>query len=197
MPSAAKGRGVESRRVFHVYPISLDVNRYRLPVCSRTAFPLPEAGTRGTIARVTSDAAWNHAMARKRHQRAKHAVIHPWPNNGPPPEEVAERARYVGSSEHKDYESDAGPPALRSDAARCDPTYTAFAPITGRSRRQSAAAAAGRNSKANSPATSGDGWTAGCMRPDSSTVCRVGTRRGPLRTLSGRATRKAALIGKA
>lgn len=37
---------------------------------------------------------------------------------------------YVGSSEHKDYESPAGPPALRSDAARCDPRYTEFAPIT-------------------------------------------------------------------
>jgi hypothetical protein len=70
-------------------------------------------------------------MARKRHQRAKHHVIHPWPEGHPTPEEVADRARYVGSPEHKDYDSDAGPPALRSDAARCDPRYTDFAALTG------------------------------------------------------------------
>jgi hypothetical protein len=69
-------------------------------------------------------------MAEKRHQRAKHEVIRPWPKGLPPPEVVAERARYVSSSEHKDYESDAGPPALRSDAARCDPRYTDFEAIT-------------------------------------------------------------------
>jgi hypothetical protein len=32
--------------------------------------------------------------------------------------------------EHKDYQSDAGPPALRSDAARCDPRYTDFESTT-------------------------------------------------------------------
>jgi hypothetical protein len=69
-------------------------------------------------------------MARKRHQRAKHESIHPWPQGHPSPQEVAQKARYVGSSEHKDYDSPAGPPALRSDAARCDPRYTDFAPIT-------------------------------------------------------------------
>jgi hypothetical protein len=69
-------------------------------------------------------------MARKRHQRAKHEVIRPWPDDHPPPDEVAEKAHYVGSSEHKDYQSDAGPPALRSDAARCDPRYTDFESIT-------------------------------------------------------------------
>jgi hypothetical protein len=53
-------------------------------------------------------------MARKRHQRAKHERIYPWPDHHPAPEEVAEKASYVGSSEHKDYESAAGPPALRS-----------------------------------------------------------------------------------
>lgn len=70
-------------------------------------------------------------MARKRHQRAKHEVICPWPDTLPPPEQVAQTVRYVGSSEHKDYESEAGPPALRSDAARCDrQEYRDFAEIT-------------------------------------------------------------------
>ena len=69
-------------------------------------------------------------MARKRHQRAKHERIYPWPERHAAPEEVAAKASYVGSSEHKDYESPAGPPALRSDAARCDPRYKDFAPIT-------------------------------------------------------------------
>jgi hypothetical protein len=69
-------------------------------------------------------------MARQRHQRAKHEVISPWPDDHPQPEEVASRARYVGSSEHKDYESDAGPAALRSDAARCEPRHTDFVAIT-------------------------------------------------------------------
>ena len=43
---------------------------------------------------------------------------------GPPPEqadldELAERARYVGSPEHKDTASFAGPPRLRADASCC------------------------------------------------------------------------------
>lgn len=69
-------------------------------------------------------------MARKRHQRAKHERIELWPASHLAPEQVAARVRYVGSSEHKSYESEAGPPALRSDAARCDPRYTTFGPIT-------------------------------------------------------------------
>jgi hypothetical protein len=69
-------------------------------------------------------------MAPKRYRRAKHEVICPWPNGHPDPASVADSAQYVGSSEHKDYESPAGAPALRSDAARCEPRYTAFAPIT-------------------------------------------------------------------
>lgn len=35
--------------------------------------------------------------------------------------DVAERARYVGSAEHEDHPSPAGPPRLRSDATKCDP----------------------------------------------------------------------------
>ncbi|MGL4552317.1 MAG: hypothetical protein ACRC33_14150 [Gemmataceae bacterium] len=69
-------------------------------------------------------------MARKRHQRAKHEVIHPWPEGHEGSAAVAGAARYVGSPEHKDYESPAGAPAPRSDAARCDPRYTEFDPIT-------------------------------------------------------------------
>lgn len=34
---------------------------------------------------------------------------------------IAERATYVGSSEHKSHPSFAGPPRLRSDASQCDP----------------------------------------------------------------------------
>jgi hypothetical protein len=36
--------------------------------------------------------------------------------------EVAGRASYVGSGEHKSHPSFAGPPKLRSDATKCDPT---------------------------------------------------------------------------
>jgi hypothetical protein len=35
---------------------------------------------------------------------------------------IAPEASYVGSAEHKNYPSFAGPPKLRSDASRCDPT---------------------------------------------------------------------------
>jgi hypothetical protein len=69
------------------------------------------------------------AMAGKRHQRSKHQIIRPWPTASRRPQ-LWPKARYVGSSEHKDYESAAGPPALRSDAARCDPQYTDFEVIT-------------------------------------------------------------------
>ena len=69
-------------------------------------------------------------MARKRHVRTKHEAISPWPEGRPSPEDVAGHVRYVGSSEHKDYPNDAGPPALRSDAARCEPRLTDFAAIT-------------------------------------------------------------------
>lgn len=35
--------------------------------------------------------------------------------------DLAQRASYVGSSEHKSYPSFAGPPRLRADASKCDP----------------------------------------------------------------------------
>jgi hypothetical protein len=36
--------------------------------------------------------------------------------------DVAARVAYVGSPEHKSHPSFAGPPLLRSDASKCDPT---------------------------------------------------------------------------
>ena len=39
------------------------------------------------------------------------------------PEEVADRARYLGSGEHKSYPSAAGPAALRFGNTPCDPKY--------------------------------------------------------------------------
>lgn len=65
-----------------------------------------------------------------RHKRPRQKVITPWPDDKPDPENVAERAVYVGSAEHKSYPSPAGHPALRSDASRCDPRYTNFEEIT-------------------------------------------------------------------
>ena len=36
--------------------------------------------------------------------------------------ELAERVSYIGSPEHKSFPSFAGPPKLRGDASKCDPT---------------------------------------------------------------------------
>ena len=55
-----------------------------------------------------------------RHRRTKRRGIGPW-NGDESPENTASRAKYLGSPEHKDYPSPAGPPALRSDATPCDP----------------------------------------------------------------------------
>lgn len=44
--------------------------------------------------------------------------------------ELAQRVRYIGSSEHKAFPSFAGPPKLRADATRCDPALTDPAAIT-------------------------------------------------------------------
>ncbi len=35
---------------------------------------------------------------------------------------VADRASYIGSGEHKSFPSFAGPPQLRADASKCDPS---------------------------------------------------------------------------
>ena len=48
----------------------------------------------------------------------------PWPGDVPPPDAVAAKASYVGSAEHKNHPSAAGPPKLRhNDASPCDPKY--------------------------------------------------------------------------
>lgn len=67
---------------------------------------------------------------RNRHHRPKHRVIAPWPGDAPDPDTVADLCRYVGSAEHKSYPSPAGPPALRSDATRCEPSLS-FDELTG------------------------------------------------------------------
>ncbi len=43
-----------------------------------------------------------------------------WPEDALSPTEVAVRVTYGGSNLHKTYPSPAGPPALRSDKAKCD-----------------------------------------------------------------------------
>jgi len=57
----------------------------------------------------------------KRHRRRK---IGDWPEEMEAPEVVAEKVRYVGSAEHKSHPSEAGGPALRSDATPCEPHLT-------------------------------------------------------------------------
>jgi hypothetical protein len=44
--------------------------------------------------------------------------------------EIAARASYVGSSEHKSYPSFAGPPKLRADATKCDPAFKSAQELT-------------------------------------------------------------------
>jgi len=72
----------------------------------------------------------SRVLKRERHQRAKHQQIVAWPDNKPASTEIALQVRYVGSAEHKAYDSPAGYPALRSDATPCDPRYTEFETIT-------------------------------------------------------------------
>jgi len=59
-----------------------------------------------------------------RHTRTKRRQIGRWPDGASRPEEVADRAIYVGSAEHKDHPSAVGPPALRSDATPCEQSMT-------------------------------------------------------------------------
>lgn len=67
-----------------------------------------------------------------RHRRqTKPKRIADWPDDAPPPAEVALAATYVGSPEHKTAPTAAGAPRLRhNDASRCDPRYTDFQQIT-------------------------------------------------------------------
>ena len=59
-----------------------------------------------------------------RHQRPRQREIAAWPMDADPAEQVAERARYVGSPEHKGHWSPGFVPALRSDASECPPELT-------------------------------------------------------------------------
>jgi hypothetical protein len=48
-----------------------------------------------------------------------------WPAAATAPDQLAAQVTYVGSAEHKDHLSTAGPPRLRyNDASPCDPRYT-------------------------------------------------------------------------
>lgn len=61
---------------------------------------------------------------RSRFQRTKRRKIGQWPEGGMSPEEVAAIVEYVGSPEHKNHPSLAGPANLRSDATPCEPHMT-------------------------------------------------------------------------
>lgn len=61
---------------------------------------------------------------RTRYRRNRRRRIGSWPSEHPPPEQVADQAEYVGSAEHKDHPSPAGPPGLRSDATPCEAHMT-------------------------------------------------------------------------
>ncbi len=61
---------------------------------------------------------------RSRFQRTKRRKIGKWPDNADSPEDLADRVKYVGSPEHKDHPSPAGPPHLRSDATPCEVQMT-------------------------------------------------------------------------
>ncbi|QEH36314.1 hypothetical protein OJF2_48750 [Aquisphaera giovannonii] len=50
----------------------------------------------------------------------KRGRIREWPDGVGTPAEVAARISYVGSAQHKTYDSPAGPPAFKADKAKCD-----------------------------------------------------------------------------
>ncbi len=57
-------------------------------------------------------------------QRKKRKRIGSWPDGESDPGTLAERVRYIGSPEHKDHPSDAGPGHLRSHAYCCPAALT-------------------------------------------------------------------------
>ena len=61
---------------------------------------------------------------RARFKRTKRRKIGGWPEDADSPDDLAERVKYVGSPEHKDHPSPAGPPRLRSDATPCEEIMT-------------------------------------------------------------------------
>lgn len=63
----------------------------------------------------------------KYHRQLKRKRIVPWPTDAGPAAMLAAKTTYVGSGEHKNYPSPAGPPRLRrNDASPCDPRYVDF-----------------------------------------------------------------------
>jgi len=73
------------------------------------------------------NARWGPAeerVLRTRFTRKRRRKIGPWPNSEQSPEDLADKVTYVGSPEHKSHPSLAGPPALRSDASKCEPAMT-------------------------------------------------------------------------
>jgi len=77
-------------------------------------------------------------MRHKRQAKRKRTAL--WPPGKPPSEEIAIRATYVGSAEHKSSPSPAGAPKLRhNDASRCDPKYKTFEEPTAALRQAIAA----------------------------------------------------------
>jgi hypothetical protein len=59
-----------------------------------------------------------------RHKRQnKRKRVAPWPADAPDPEALSREVSYVGSAEHKDHPTTAGPPRLRTDASACDSRY--------------------------------------------------------------------------
>lgn len=79
---------------------------------------------------TTTLARHNHYMRatkRRRPRRRSRAEFPP----GVRPAELAGRASYVGSGEHKSYPSFAGPPHLRADASKCDPKFADADELTG------------------------------------------------------------------
>ncbi len=56
---------------------------------------------------------------RTRYQRSRRRKIGQWPKDFESSEAIASKVKYVGSAEHKDHPSPAGPPRLRSDATPC------------------------------------------------------------------------------
>lgn len=50
----------------------------------------------------------------------KRGRICDWPEDAASPSEIADQVTYGGNAMHKTYPSPAGPPAFRSDKAKCD-----------------------------------------------------------------------------
>jgi hypothetical protein len=57
-------------------------------------------------------------------RKAKQRTIAPeYPTSLPPAHDLCQQVQFVGSAEHKEYPSFAGPPARRADATPCPPEW--------------------------------------------------------------------------